>query len=299
MKFTFFKIFLWILLIYSQVAVAQTIRFGSWNIEWLATQGVDKFKASQRKQNDFDALEKYARQLNSPIVALQEINDVNAAKKVFGDEFTIILSSRASSSYSSLQFDDINQYTGFALHSSVELLENPADLTLESTPYQKLRFATYIVIEHNGQPLHLLSIHLKAGCPSAKKNNRSCELLGKQANQLNQWMTERVSNNQPFAIMGDFNHDLAYSNDWLLGQLIDNIEGEVNLATQHTAATCQVRSYRDPNQTHQYRYLIDHILSYKLKKHSPAKQQNYALNDVTNYRLSDHCPIYADYSTAR
>ncbi|ORT52652.1 hypothetical protein ST37_01925 (plasmid) [Vibrio sp. qd031] len=295
MKFTFLKISSFCLLILARPVTAQTIRIGSWNLEWLTSHGVDKFPQSQRQGEDFKRLSDYAIALDAPIIALQEVNDIEAATQVFGSSYQIVLSSRSQAKHSALQFNDINQYTGFALHHSVQLVANPPDLTLSSTPSQKLRFGTYIIVRHKQQNVHLLSVHLKAGCQKARTSSRSCNVLAEQADQLNGWIQQRIEHNQPFILTGDFNHQLSYPNDWVMARIVADTNQEISLDSRQSEATCAVKSNRDPNQTYRYSYLIDHMLSYKLKKHSSTQQQNYALKDVINYQMSDHCPIVTDY----
>ncbi|MBM7035714.1 endonuclease/exonuclease/phosphatase family protein [Vibrio sp. 188UL20-2] len=295
MKFTFMIISSFCLLILARPVIAETIRVGSWNLEWLTSHGVDKFPQSQRQAADFNRLSDYATALDAPIIALQEVNDIQAAMQVFGSDYQIVLSSRSQAKHSALQFSGINQYTGFALHHSVQLVANPPDLTLASTPSQKLRFGNYIIVRHNQQNVHLLSVHLKAGCQKARTNSRSCTILAEQADQLNLWVQQRIQQNQAFILAGDFNHQLSYPNDWLMQRIIADTSQTISLDSRQSEATCAVKSNRDPNQTHRYSYLIDHMLSHKLKKHSSTQQQDYALQDVINYQLSDHCPIVTDY----
>ncbi|PQJ63773.1 metal-dependent hydrolase [Vibrio chagasii] len=269
-------------------AIAEPLTISSWNIEWLSTnEAVNKF-SDKRDQVDFDKLGTYFQSLNADVVAFQEVDDVNAIQRVAGDQYQILMSDRALPKNSNHQFKEVNQYTGFAVRKGVPLTDY-ADFPLETTSNSKLRFASYIVIETETKPIHMLSVHLKAGCSGAYKSNRDCSRLKEQAQQLNKWIKQRERNNEYYAILGDFNHNLAYSRDWMWKELTQYTDAQ--LATRKTRADCKVRSNRNNHRTHQFRSVIDHIVVSESLNADPAKQQVFKTQDVLDYKLSDHCPV--------
>ena len=269
-------------------AIAEPLTISSWNIEWLSTnEAVNKF-SDKRDQADFDKLGTYFQSLNADVVAFQEVDDVNAIQRVAGDQYQILMSDRALPKNSNHQFKEVNQYTGFAVRKGVPLTDY-ADFPLETTSNSKLRFASYIVIETETKPIHMLSVHLKAGCSGAYKSNRDCSRLKEQAQQLNKWIKQRERNNEYYAILGDFNHNLAYSRDWMWKELTQYTDAQ--LATRKTRADCKVRSNRNNHRTHQFRSVIDHIVVSESLNADPAKQQVFKTQDVLDYKLSDHCPV--------
>ncbi|CAH7046291.1 Metal-dependent hydrolase [Vibrio chagasii] len=269
-------------------AIAEPLTISSWNIEWLSTnEAVNKF-SNKRDQADFDKLGNYFQSLNADVVAFQEVDDVNAIQRVAGDQYQILMSDRALPKNSNRQFKEVNQYTGFAVRKGVTLTDY-ADFPLESSSNSKLRFASYIVIETETKPIHMLSVHLKAGCSGAYKSNRDCSRLKEQAQQLNKWIKQRERNNEDYAILGDFNHNLAYSRDWMWKELTQYTDAQ--LATRKTRADCKVRSNRNSHRTHQFRSVIDHIVVSESLNADPAKQQVFETQDVLDYKLSDHCPV--------
>ncbi|WP_434567713.1 endonuclease/exonuclease/phosphatase family protein [Vibrio chagasii] len=269
-------------------AIAEPLTISSWNIEWLSTnEAVNKF-SDKREQADFDKLGTYFQSLNADVVAFQEVDDVNAIQRVAGDQYQILMSDRALPKNRNRQFKEVNQYTGFAVRKGVTLTDY-ADFPLEATSNSKLRFASYIVIETETKPIHMLSVHLKAGCSGAYKSNRDCSRLKEQAQQLNKWIKQRERNNEDYAILGDFNHNLAYSRDWMWKELTQYTDAK--LATRKTRADCKVRSNRNNHRTHQFRSVIDHIVVSESLNADPAKQQVFKTQDVLDYKLSDHCPV--------
>ncbi|USD66741.1 endonuclease/exonuclease/phosphatase family protein [Vibrio sp. SCSIO 43136] len=271
---------------------AQPIKVASWNIEWLSTHESKDIKQSLRSEQDFDKLADYFEKLDSEILAFQEVNDVTAIRKVVGNDYHVFFSDRID--VPSKIFDNINQFTGFAIDKSFSVTD-PNDIDLLPNQRHKLRFATYVIIEREdlSEPVHLLSVHLKARCMGARKNSRDCDQLAMQSKALNLWQQERQKKGQPYVILGDFNHNLSFKGDWFYALLTEGLAKPPYLASKHTSADCLVRSNRNPKRTHQFRSVIDHILVSADLTASPSKQLVFDKTDVVNYQLSDHCPIYS------
>ncbi|WP_040890497.1 endonuclease/exonuclease/phosphatase family protein [Vibrio ezurae] len=272
-------------------AYAADLKLTTWNLAWLSTQSYPQFSESQRDKNDFATLSRYFESIHPDLLAFQEVDSAQAIQQVVGSQYTVVLSERALPKHSAKQFRDINQYTGFAFNKNLQVIEHP-DLDLNVEKHGKLRFATYIEITSNqdSSHLHLLSVHLKAGCQGKKNPNRSCNIVEQQAKQLNQWIKQRENKGQSYIVLGDFNHNLAYKGDWVW-QILSKNTAKATLASRTSQATCEIRSNRNPKQTHRFRSLIDHIIVSSDLNHTLPKQNVYAKQDVLNYQLSDHCPV--------
>lgn len=287
----------------TKVVQADEIKITSWNIEWLTTKSNWNIQQSKRSEKDLTLLAGYVQKIAPDILAFQEVDSHDAIKKLVGDDYIIYLSDRHARRYVSHQFRDINQYTGFAVHRRYQITDNP-DLIMHSSPATKLRFASYITLQTKDSVhskttgLHLLSVHLKAGCRGQYRKSSSCRTLRQEADRLNQWMQERVERGEHFMILGDFNHDLTYPQDWLWQRLTAGVSNSVSLTTRNTSARCQVRSRKKPGQLFQYRRLIDHIIASNSLNVPTSEQNLYQPADVINYRLSDHCPLTATVSTS-
>ncbi|UPQ89831.1 endonuclease/exonuclease/phosphatase family protein [Vibrio sinaloensis] len=287
-KYWLLGIGFWLLLPLTALA-EQKLVYSSWNLEWLSSNPSGKFPSSQRNSGDYQALSRYFNQLDSDVLAFQEVNDLDALRKVVGNGYQLYLSQRSQPQYQLHQFSDINQYTGFAVRGGIRV-ENKTDIQLDSHSNSKLRFASYVVIHPTSDaPIHLLSVHLKARCSGAYKNNPSCRTLSSQAKALNQWIVQRESNQQTYMIIGDFNHNLSYPDDWLWKTLSSG--SQAKLATRNTPAECKVRSRKQPNKTHQFRSLIDHVVTSSDFSLNSVKQVTYKPDDLFQYQLSDHCPL--------
>ncbi|MDF2154502.1 endonuclease/exonuclease/phosphatase family protein [Vibrio sp. CAU 1672] len=280
------SLFVAILLLFSAFSFGQKpLTLTSWNIEWLSVNGG---KVS-RTLHDFDKLAMIFDQTQADVLAFQEVDSVEAIQKLVGDNYHVLLSDRAASHNKQRQFRDINQYTGFAIRKGLPH-KDKADIPLTDRR-DKLRFASYLILYPDTRDeLHLLAVHLKAGCSGQYRASQNCRILKTQGKALAAWIQQRQANDDNYLILGDFNHNLAYPGDWLWKTLADNNTG-VKLATRHTSAKCKVRSKRNPDKTHQFRSLIDHIIVSQGINHFPASQTLYDPQEVLRYQLSDHCPV--------
>jgi len=73
----------------SNYSYAETLKVASLNIAWLGSHGFNK-----RTENDYKELARYAKQLNADVIALQEVENSDYARKVFGDEYDYYFSSK-------------------------------------------------------------------------------------------------------------------------------------------------------------------------------------------------------------
>ena len=284
-------IFLYVVVLYTLPTQAQQeSKLSTWNMEWLDMQGNERFKPSLRSNIDFNKMSDYFHKLNTPVLAFQEVSSKSVIQRVVGSDYDIYLSDRNEQRYRYLQFNGINQYTGIAVKKGMTI-RNPSDFSLlPKGRRDKLRFATYIVIEDwLKQPVHLISIHLKARCSGRYQSNDSCQTLKQQGEQLNLWIKQREKQNHMYVISGDFNHNLAYPSDWLWENMTQDTQAK--LATRDVKATCKVRSRNNPGRTHQFRSLIDHVIVSDELMVKNATQQVFTSDDVLNYQLSDHCPV--------
>ncbi len=196
--------FLTLLLVYSfsTAGLAQELKLATWNLEWLSSSASAKFPSSKRTNQDFNMLASYFKQIDPDILAFQEVNDVQAIRRVVGSKYRIYLSDRSTSRYLVNQFRDINQYTGFAIRRTINVVNKP-DIRLEKSKSSRLRFATYLVIKPlHKKPIHLLSVHLKAGCTGKYYNSHSCVALKREGDSLNHWIQQRTKQKQPYMILG-------------------------------------------------------------------------------------------------
>lgn len=175
---------------------APTVTLATWNLEWLTTrqQGLPS-NVHPRPPAAFDALQRYATELNGDIVAFQEVDGVENAARVFTpNQYKIEIADER----------DV-QRVGFAVRNDLSYTRNPDVVGLD--PTGSLRRGVDVTIDLHGQPLRLLAVHLKSGCFDAPITSAAdaCRSLSRQLPVLRTWIADRMREGIPFAILGDFN----------------------------------------------------------------------------------------------
>jgi len=287
-KFILFTVFLILPL------QAQELKIASWNIAWLGSH-----EFNTRIQDDYNLLAKYAAALNADVIALQEVENGEYARKVFGDDYDYYFSTM-----------DWVQRVGVAVRKS-------KGYQVTATEYKALnvgrvRYGMDITLTKGNDKLRLLAVHLKSGCfdkpldqqsvnsmPTTseidKKIKFGCEILSKQKQPLEAWIDQRAKERVPFIVLGDFNRRFSkdikhnYSENSGLWQAIDN-KGAEEMWTPTTTknSKCWGGYYKD---------FIDHIVF------DPKAKQRYIEDSFEQLvfdekytkklseSLSDHCPI--------
>ncbi|MEN9580100.1 MAG: hypothetical protein RJA70_3109 [Pseudomonadota bacterium] len=252
------------------------LKLATWNIEWLNdTPGQGKLK---RTDQDYERLRSYAKKLDADLVALQEVNGAEAARRVFDEqEYSFHFSARANV-----------QNTGFAYRKtlSVTLYPDIEDLNLEGT----LRSGVDLAVHVEGLNLRVLSVHLKSGCffEPLSTPGRACSKLQAQLPILERWIDARALEAQPFLVLGDFNRRLN-PQDPFWEQIDDSVppNADLHLATANLRSQCRGAKYPE---------LIDHIVLSRdaapLLDLGSVQQLLYSDLDRLN-TLSDHCPVAA------
>jgi len=273
---------------------SQDLKIASWNIAWLGSHEYNK-----RNTNDYQQLANYAKQLNADVIALQEVESSEWARKVFGDNYDYYFSTKKWV-----------QRVGFAVKKS-------AGLTVIAQEYKALdvnsvRHGMDITLSRNGKELTLLAVHLKSGCFNEPLDDKSialmantstkeirrkvaCSILSKQIEPLDNWLDQQAKENKAYIVLGDFNRrfindiSLKYSEEQGLWQALDDEEQKPLWApTLAVKSDCWGGYYKD---------YIDHIIF------NPQAKNMYQANSFNQLvfkgkytkeisrSLSDHCPI--------
>lgn len=235
-----------------------------------------------RSNEDIAALRKYAASLDADVIALQEVDGIDAARLVFpGYEFCF--SGRVAV-----------QNNGFAVRRGLPF-SCAADLTPLSLADDVRRGVELVLFPATPRELRLLSVHLKSGCARDALDSArpSCAVLRTQVPILESWIDAQAAGHKPFAILGDFNRDLlnepAGPSVW---RELDDAEPPaadlVNTAEGQTFQNCT------PSQT--YSGYIDYIVLGRDMARGlvPGSfgRETYRPKDAIRRKLSDHCPVF-------
>lgn len=290
-----------------------SLKLATWNLEWLIApatfkrlkdtcvpKGASAFASErrlpcdvaqrfERSSRDFATLARYARQLNADVIALQEVDGIEAARLVFpGYEFCFSSSRHL-------------QNTGFAIRAGLPKRCAP-DFAALSLDDSIRRGAELVLFPGEVRQVHLLSIHLKSGCSDKPltSGDKACGTLARQVPRLEGWIDTQAATRGPFAVLGDFNRQLlqergpARSTGGQPLQVWPEIDdGEPPGTVLRNAAAGQTFRNCVPGQAHSA--FIDHIvlggpLAAALVPGS-FERVTFSAADARHSRLSDHCPV--------
>ncbi|WP_064609215.1 endonuclease/exonuclease/phosphatase family protein [Photobacterium sp. J15] len=279
----------------------------SWNLQWLSVAD-GKMKVT-RSQEDLQQLRQIIKEVSPDILAFQEVNSTKAIQTVLPRQhsYRIYISDRSQSPEE--HFSSQNQFTGFAVRSSLQISDKP-DLkklnlvyhnkTSKNRFYSKLRYGAYIVLyPATNKELHILNVHLKSGCFSRKYGKRrACHALKRQGEVLAQWIKTRQESSQQYLVIGDFNHQLNSQQQWLLTTLNrSSAQPSVLLSKEITGGcTISLRNKKGDRQIRHYNSLIDHALASSeiaqaMRQSGKFFQYHYPKKLIQQFQLSDHCPL--------
>lgn len=242
----------------------------------IATWNIENLRADSNK--DFRQLQDYAELLDADVVALQEVDGEEAAKKVFAeDDYQFFFSDRNNP-----------QRTGFAVRKGIPVQQNP---DYEELDVGGVRYGTDITVQTGSKPIRMLSVHLKSGCFEKSLTGSvrgGCIKLQKQLPLLEKWIDTRAENETPFVVMGDFNRRFNQINDDFWQEIDDGEPANADLVkvTENRQSTCF---------NGQYPEYIDHIVLDQQTSQwwdkSSFQQLNYGQPRSRQPYLSDHCAI--------
>lgn len=235
-----------------------------------------------RSNEDIAALRRYAKSLDADVVALQEVDGIDAARLVFPD-YEFCFSGRIAV-----------QNNGFAIRRGLPF-SCGADLATLSLADDVRRGVELVLYPATPRELRFLSVHLKSGCArdALDAARPSCVELRRQVPLLEAWIDAQAAGHKPFAILGDFNRDLLHEPAGpSLWADIDDADPPaadlVNTAEGQTFQNCM------PSQT--FTGFIDYVvlgrdMARGLVPRSFGREI-YRPKDALRRKLSDHCPVF-------
>jgi endonuclease/exonuclease/phosphatase family metal-dependent hydrolase len=265
-----------------------TVKLAAWNIEHLAE--ANSSGCRPRTDADYAALRAYVDGLAADVIAFQEVESAAAAQRVFDPAiYTVVIEDRVGTNRRSecrgREGLTINaQRTGFAVRNSIPFERQP-DFTDLQVGNPDLRSGVDLIIRpRGGEPIRVLSVHLKSGCSSGDRNE-ACAVLLQQVPVMERWIDQRAVEGVRFAVMGDFNRRLAMPGDAVWAEWDDASppNADLALASGEQPAQCNPR----------YRDFIDFIV---LDRRATSDFRGFEEKTFDGEALSDHCAVSARLS---
>jgi endonuclease/exonuclease/phosphatase family metal-dependent hydrolase len=256
---------------------ARGLKLASWNLEWLNRKS--GHGPVKREDADYARLRRYVDKLDADIIAFQEVDGLEAAKRVF-DTGRYEL-------YVAEQSDP--QRTGFAYRKGLHVSINPDYAALD---VGQVRVGADITVEYEGKHVRLLSVHLKSGCfdQPLSSETKDCRKLFAQLPSLEAWIDDRAIEGISAVVLGDFNRRLFARPDEPFWRELDDSEppdSDLWAPTEGQTSRCWGGQYKE---------FIDHLVlnrrARELYVEQSFEQLLYDARDAEHKRvLSDHCPL--------
>ena len=252
------------------------LKIATWNLNWLTTRPAgDRGLPADvlpRAEEDFTRLAGYAAELHADVIAIQEVDGLPPATKLFPRDLYAIHMTR----------DRVVQRVGIVVRRGLTFDINP-DVTELSANH--LRSGADITLHLGASDLRVLAVHLKTGCrnqPLPKAHDRTCLTLRDQVPFVAAWIAARRQERMPFIVLGDFNR-------WMDGR--DSLLAELRRAAPLSRAT---EGHSSPCWGAEN--FIDHILAggaaADWMQVDTLRVMTYRETDpAMKERLSDHCPV--------
>ncbi len=269
------------------------LRIATWNIENLhADIGQSTYEgddpSTKRIEIDYERIRCYIRLFNPDILAVQEVDGIEALERVVDtDVYDIFVSTRP-------QDRSINgkQNTGFVVRQGLAVQHQPDFKLLDIEGDGDLRYGTRIDLTHNDQTIALMSVHLKSGCFDSSSNSTACSTLMDQVPVLEEWIDDKANSPTPFILLGDFNRRFNQLDDEIWLELDDQNPPNADLTTitDNMPISCRDNEFTE---------FIDHIVfdarSIEWVDQSSFRHVTYRQQDKEVWsKISDHCPVVVE-----
>ena len=270
-------------------ATGPTLKLASWNMEHLAERNGSGCRP--RTDADYAAMRDYVDDLGADVIAFQEVESQAAAERVFDPAiYTVVIENRAGTDRGGDCRGEpgltINaQRTGFAIRKGLTFERLP-DFTAVQVGNPDLRSGVDLILRPGrGEPIRVLSVHLKSGCSSGDRND-ACRAFFQQVPVMERWIDDRAVEGVRFAVMGDFNRRLGMPADsvWADWDDASPPNADLALASGDQSARCNPR----------YRDYIDFIVLDR--RATDSFTGGFEERTFAGEGLSDHCAISASLS---
>ncbi len=255
----------------------------TWNVEHLAAANGDGCRP--RVDTDYAAIRDYAAASHADVVAFQEVENEEAAARIFDPSLYQIVTEQRVGSGRRTECNDLpnhfmtRQATGFAIRSGLRFERHPDYTSLQAGGADLRSGVDITVFPEGAAPIRLLSIHLKSGCHEGSRR-RDCPRLFEQVPALESWIDQRADAGERFAVLGDFNRWLAVSDDIVWQELddADPPDADLTLASGYISARCNDR----------YPHFIDNIV---VDRQTSPFLRHFVERTFSGQALSDHCMV--------
>ncbi|WP_196223147.1 endonuclease [Roseibium sp. RKSG952] len=288
------------------------VRVASWNIanlHWKEGEHLPgRPSAPAREASDYKRIANYISAIDADVFTLQEVNGPDAVAKVFPpSQYHIIVSQRFEDDRDQ-ERDTDHIYTAVAVKKSgsVSFIAGQTynALSIIHDPdgdARPTRAGTEVLLElPNGEPLQVMSVHLKSSCHAGSLDNprnEDCVTLANQRAPLEAWIDELTEDNTPFIIAGDWNRriDRFAQNDHLWGEIDDNSPAPLDLARFPEGITSPCLAGTSGHFPDPIDFIVLDEQALRWADRDSFQIVDFKPNDRPHRKkISDHCALYID-----
>lgn len=260
-------------------AQAAPFKISTWNLDWLtllpASSPLLPPSAPLRSAADWSALAEIAASLDSDVVAVQEVTDEDALRRLYPSPGYHLVISHAP----------IAQNVGLVLRAPWSVIAYSELTSLDRAPFHgghALRPGLDVTVSNGTTTFRLLVVHLKSGCWERpwREMGHACPILREQIDLVGNWMTERDDEGENYIVLGDFNRRFTSADPYYRAMSQGLTLG---LVTSGLSSPCEGGTY-----------FIDHILLggavTRWLVPDSLRVKTYARIGPSRI-ISDHCPV--------
>ena len=267
------------------------VTIATWNIAWLGDgirdgvlRGNQRGGRFLREAADFERLRAVVSRLvdlDVEVVGLQEMENAAAVRRIFPENvWDLFLSTRETD-------PEWSQRTAIAVRRSAGWrVERHRDV-VEWSPQGRDRHGVDLTLSRGSERVRVLTVHFQSGCPgdSLDSGDRRCGFLRMQLAVLKGWLFERMAEEIPTVVAGDWNRFLSRPGD----ETAADLPGEALVLPRSGRSPACWDGFFD--------HYVDHIVAFapRGRKAAPKAFEEvlYGAPKAARDRLSDHCPLVA------
>ena len=267
------------------------ITVATWNIAWFGDGVEDEVLVGNRRggrylreEADFERLRGVVTRLADhgvEVVGLQEVENAAAVRRIFPDaDWELFLSRRDTD-------PEWSQRTAIVVRRSAGWrVERNPDVVAWS-PQGRDRHGVDLTLSRRDERVRVLTVHFQSGCHGdpLRSGKRPCGFLRMQFAVLKGWLFERLAEEIPTVVAGDWNRFLSRPGD----EAAVGLPGEpVILPPVGSSPTCWDGFFE---------HAVDHVVAFAPRgtevRPTGFREVRYEAPRAARDRLSDHCPLIA------
>ena len=270
---------------------ATEITVATWNIAWFGDgirdgvlRGNQRGGRFLRDEVDFERLRGVVSrlvELDVEVVGLQEVENAGAVRRIFPeDDWDLFLSTRETD-------PEWSQRTAMVVRRSAGWRVERHPDVVEWSPQGRDRHGVDLTLTRGEERVRVLTLHFQSGCngESLRSGKPQCGFLRMQFAVLKGWLFERIAEDVPVVVAGDWNRFLSRPGD----EAAAGLPGEALVLPSPGSAPACWDGFFD--------HYVDHLVAFAPRGRGVAptvfQEVRYGAPRSARDRLSDHCPLVA------